>query len=358
MMKVLLTPLIFNDNADSGYYLSKNISTLLTTTNHTVAISAPTNNKFHHASFYSSPRPSSTFKSKTKEKTYTDHLFNKGALDIGFLRHDLNSILKSINDFNPDIIVTHDRLSALIAAKMTNKLCYAIVEPSIFAQKNIPSNILSGLNEILSSKGFEQVFSLNDFYKYANQMFIFGPIETSPCISDYPISRIGLSSLYTQETQERNDLFIHLGNTNIRKGKLKKIVLEAFDGAPYRVNAFIGKDYEYTKNNIHFISSKTNFLDTAKACIHDGNSYIFNTCLSLGIPQLIIANNDFVRLSLGTKAQRNGFGLCLFEDEFKMENLYEAYYRLINTSYFFENAEILKASTLSEGDLSEILQYF
>lgn len=358
-MKVLLTPLILNENTDGAYFLCKNIASLLNTTANNVAISAPINNKFHHASFFTSPKPSFSLRiSNVLENSYEDYLFNKGVTTKKFLEDDLKAVLSAINDFKPDVIVTHDRLSSIIAARLSNIPIYAIVHPSTFIYKNVSSNVLAGINEVLSNNGFEQVFNLEEFYSTADKLFVFGPVETAPFVSYLDVTRIGLQSIYPTETDTTNNIFIYLNNTRKSKRNIKKIIKESFDGAPYTVNASIGDDIEKNINNINFISPKLSLLNSASICIHDGNDYIFNNCLALGIPQLIIAGNDYLRSTNGTKAQRNHFGSCIFEEELSMETLYEAYHRMEINSSYTEAAQLIKASTLQEGDLTKILQFF
>ncbi len=358
VMKVLLTPLILNENTDESYFLCKNLVTLLSTATHTVGICATSNNNFHHASFYASSKPSSSLnKSKTDEKSYEDYLYNRNASSAKFLKKDLIAINNAIKAFKPDLIITHDRLSAIIAGKNANIPVYGIVHSSIFTYKNLSSQVLSGLNETLRNNKFEQVFSLEEFYNLADKLFVFGPLETSPFVSDKEVIRIGIENIYQPDIDKTNDIFIFLNDLDKSKRHLTKLIKEAFEGAPYKVNAYVKQKSESSTNNINFITPKLSQLYPCKLCIHDGNNYLFNQCLALGIPQLIIANNNFINISNGMKAQRNHFGLCLFEDELSMESLYEAYYHLASNNSYFKNAEILKASTLTEGDLSKILDY-
>ena len=359
MMKILITPLLLNDNMDEAYYLCKNIISVLNTANHTTAILAPTNSKFHHTSFYSSPKPSLSLRSnKNNEKSYEDYLFNKGATNPKYLKEDLKVILSTIKEFKPDVILTHDRLSSIIASKLTGIPVYAIVHSSIFTYKNISSQIITGLNEVLSANGFSQVFNLEEFYKDASRLFVFGPIETSPFVADERVVRIGLESIYPPTTETTSNVFVYLNDIDMSKRSLKKLLTETFKGAPYKVNAFIGKDYEASIENINFINSKLTSLYSSSICIHDGNGYIFNTCLACGIPQLIVSNKNFINLTNGLKAQRNRFGFCLFRDEFSMESLYEAFSRIYKNDLYKDYANIIKASSQSEGDLTKILNYF
>ena len=136
------------------------------------------------------------------------------------------------------------------------------------------------------------------------------------------------------------------------------MIMDAFVGAPYSVYAYFPKCKPETIENIHFLqSTKAELLPGSIACIHDGNDYFTNQCLARGIQQLIVTNHDYIRHSNALSAERNKFGLAIYEDELTMSKLYEQYRLLLCDDKYYYYTQAMKKITLDEGDLTNLLEY-
>lgn len=358
-MKVLLTPLITNPNSDASYFLTRNLASLFAQANYACAISAPKENHFHHGSLYPcTPISKPLFLHTTSQRSYEEHLYSLGALQENTLKKDVDHLLSVCDEYKPDVIVTIDRIAALIVSKIKHIPCYAFVNHAIYTYTSFDSRTLQGVNATLSSYHLEQVFNLKSLYISCAKRFAFGPIETQPLADDWDIVRIGVSSIYPRQKENPQGVYIHFQDIDLSQRKLQKIVREAFLGSKENIIAHIKGTHSSKEENITFSSSpKEVAIENVKVCIHDGNAYLFNQCLALGIPQLIIANHGYLRNHEGLISQRNRFGLCLYEDEFDMASLYEVYRRLCADSVYKRNAMIMQANTLQYGDLTKILYY-
>lgn len=358
-MRILITPLILYPQSSTAYYIANNLATLFTMHGHTVAISADKENHFHHVSLYPSPTCKKTISfTKLSKRNYEEWLYANGASKYKYLEEDYTCISKCISKFHPDLIITMDRISSIVLARKRKIPCWTIVHSDMYKNTYFDPNCMNGINQLLNTHNLEQEFNIKDLYAKCDKRIGFGPIDVQPFHPKDDITRIGVNSIYPPNTIRTNRVCIFFQEIHQKPNQLKKMIIDAFAGAPYSVYAYFPKCKPETIDNIHFLqSTKAELLPGSIACIHDGNDYFTNQCLARGIQQLIVTNHDYIRHSNALSAERNKFGLAIYEDELTMSKLYEQYRLLLCDDKYYYYTQAMKKITLDEGDLTKLLEY-
>jgi len=359
-MKILITPLIQHPKSDAAYYITQNLAALLNSQGHVVAISADQANAFHYASAYPAPQTKKpSLLHKKQNRSYEEWMYEHGAMDEDYLREDMESLLEIIDHFQPDRILTIDRLAAVSAGRLKNVPVDAIVNAAIYKAVIFPSSVLEEYNAFLSSYKLEQVLSLKETYAQCQHRFGFGPVETQPFTIATDVKRIGITSVYPVKKGLTNRVCVFLPDVHKPAILLRKILSDAFLGAPYAVYIWYPGCKAQKLQNIHFIAHPRADMIPGSICvIHDGNDYYMNQCIAQAIPQVIIASREYARMYNGQAVQRNGIGRYLYEEDLTMGSLYENFRTVLADDSYYDHNQEMKEKITAYGDLTEILQYW
>ena len=359
LMKILITPLITSVKADASYYMSRSLADLFMQEGHACAISADAANQFHNVSLYPCgllKKP--LFSSRPKTRSYEEWMYAKGALSHDYVIDDTEAVLEAIDQFEPDLIITIDRVAGVIAARKKNIRCWAVVNSAMYRNIAFPSQIMQGLNQALSYFRLEQEFHLRSVYARCESRIAFGITLTQPFTPEQDVTRIGLASIFPAKATRTNRLFICLDDVRLSQRTLYKAIHDAFLGAPYAVQAWYKGCRSSKEDNIQFMSApKLDLLPGSIAVIHDGNDYIFHQALALGIPQMIISGNEYLRAYNAQTLLRQDFGVVLNEENLSMSSLYETYRKLMSDDHYYDNTQWLMGRYQKEGDLNSLLPY-
>lgn len=358
-MRILITPFIEQPQSSFAYYLASNLAWLFSNTGHTVAISAEKDNHFHHVSLYPSCSSHHPFTLKSLSETnYEEWLYAHGAISEKYLLEDYDCIEEAVVQFQPDLIITIDRIAANLIARKKHIRIWSVVHSDMYMNYTYNPSVLKELNKVLTNLNMEQIFYVKEIYARSERRLGFGPIEVEPFHPNDDVTRIGITSVLPPEVVRTNRVCIFLHDLHKRPSYLKKIITEAFKGAPYSVYAWFDGSRNENIDNIHFLSTvKAEILPGSIACIHDGNTYFTNQCLARGIRQLIITDHDYIRNSNALAAERNKFGLAIFEEELSMNFLYERYRLLLSNDRYYYYTQSMKNITRNTGDLTILLNY-
>lgn len=358
-MKILITPLIVSEKADASYCLTRSLTDLFIQEGHACAVSASPGNQFHNVSLYPCgllKKP--LFSSAMKVRSYEEWMYARGAILRDYIVDDTEAILEAIEQFEPDLIITMDRIAGVIAARLKNIRCWAVVNNAMYKNASFPSRIMQGLNQALSYFRLEQEFHLRTIYARCERRISFGITLTQPFTKEQDVTRIGIPAIYPASTDRTNRLLISLGDVRLKEKTLYRAVYDAFLGAPYAVYAWHKGCRAMKEKNIQFMSApRPDLLPGSIAVIHDGNDYFFHLSLALGIPQMIVTGHEYLRSYNAQTAQRQNFGVILYEENLSMSSLYETYRKLMSDDRYYDTAQWLMEKYRKEGDLSRILAY-
>ena len=357
-MRILITPLIRIPKADASYYLTNNLSSLFQQNNHQIAISASKKNGFRYASLYECPSLRKPLFHGNQGHSYEEWLYESGASTKAYLLDDIHTISEIVDSFHPDLIITMDRIAAVMVAQLRHIRCWAVVNSAMYRRSYFPASVLKDTNAVLEAFHLDQIFDLSSLYALCERRFGFGPIEVQPFSLDSSVTRIGIESIRPLHTVKTNRVCVFIPDVRKNAHSLNRIITDAFMGAPYSVYVWYEGCHPLKTDNIHFLAKpKPELMPGSIAVIHDGNDYLCNACMARGISQVMIINHSCIRSYEGKAAERNMFGLSIHEENLTMAKLYETYRTLLSDDTYYMHTEKIRKIMNDLPDLTEILRY-
>ncbi len=356
-MKILIVPFIKTPKTDPNVYLTQNLADLFTFRNHVCAVSADPANGFRNLSVYPAASAKKPLRSELRGRTFEEYLYDNGYLEKRYLQDDLDALMDCIDQFKPDCMIIMERPAAVIAARSRKIPFYCIVHPGQYRNSPVPYKCMTALNELLYYSHQEQEFNIRTMYAFAKRRFGFMPPSLCAFPEEADVTLLGSMSTDTANTGMTNRLSIYIGENGTSTRKLRKVITEAFKGAPYAVNAFIRDTSSGNDANIRFLRG----FDLSKiagsiAVIHDGNDYIRNLCLIHGVPQVMITDHRYKRVWNGTNAARNKYGVHLYEEKLSVSSLYEIYMKMLADDEYYDQTQKLSSEMRSMSDISAIVE--
>lgn len=357
-MKILIAPLITRPKSDANYHITRTLSDLFSLNQHAVAISASRASSISTAALYDAAELKKTKFYKKDLYSYEEWMYAVGASRREYLEDDLEFLDAAIDQFRPDLIITLDRIAAVITARKRKIPCLAIVNTSIYRTATFPVKILQELNRVLSFENMEQVFRISDLYDFCEERIIFGPIEIQPMPLDADFRRFGTFTYQKDIKADPKSVYISLDAVEKKPQTLRKMIIETFSGASWPVYAFIPGIPAEKVQNIHFLAMhRDDLMREAAVCIHDGNDYACNMCTASAVVQLIITDHHYGRIANALAAKRYGFGIMSDEDELSVAALYENYRRCVSAPRYKEDALRMRDEVISLGDFEDFHRF-
>ena len=339
-MKILIAPVIDDPKTDSRRFLTENLVRLFSSAGHQTAVSCPQECGIKNIFLceYTPPQKPFIFFTPVTDRTYEEYMYFRGYLTEGYLSEDTEMLMAVIDEFKPDLVIEIERPSAVIAARLCGVRCWAFVNSAMYIGPAAASDITKGLNTVLSDYKLEQEFSLRNLYARCERRFAFGHPLTESFPASANVTRVSAAAPLFPITGRTNRVCIFLQDLSLSNRKLKKMINDAFLGAPYAVNIWHPESKAFYDRNLHYLSlPKEELIPGASALIHDGNPYYYSIAAAAGVPQMIISSHGYPRNYHAMSLQRNRSGVFLYEEELNMRSLYETYRRLLSDDSFYEN---------------------
>lgn len=337
-MKVLIVPDI--DPEKSNFLFTYRLIHLLEEKGHICIVSAPKKFSFSCTS-YDAPTP--RYKMFVEiGKSYEEWLFNSGRISLKYLRKDILSLSNCVSIEKPDLILDLGRISAQIIGRIHNIPYYSFVSSICYREKTFNKDVLSQLNTVLSENGLEQILYIYDLYSYASKRISFSSSSVQLFQESNNVERyeIPLPIEIISKSPSVSLFFLHTDKDEI---KLKRLIIETFLNAPYKVEAYIPDIDEDVSKNIHFLEEpKLDSLSSNNVVIHDGEFYLYHACITLGIPQIIINTGTPEAVYESSVTRRYGFGTTINEYELSVASIYEAYRRVSSNDGYKKRAELAR----------------
>lgn len=356
-MKILILPDTSHTAENSCRLLAASLANALSLRQHTIACVLPEKQVFFDCIRFPSPAsPTHLFNRVYVQKPSMEEDYDRlGATKYRWLKADLTAIANAIHEFQPDLLIDCGRIAAPIAAALTNVPCWSFITAASFKNRRFNARSLSDVNRLLSEVKVEQILRLTDLYHHSTTLFTFGTTASQP-FQDHPgLKRYGSMS-HNLDPVTGKDLCIFLAETSIPHARLLNMTRKAFAGAGYQVKIYLPKTKAHTEGNLIYVNHvDEHFMDGARACVSDGNLWIYNLASTLAIPQCIIANNGWQRSRTATAVQRMGIGIARLDLDLSMELLYESYRVILSHDRFQENALRQAASLRKMPDITQMV---
>lgn len=355
-MKILIIPNITQPHSDAAYQLCSSLITILRP-EHTIAISASKENHFHHVSLYDCPSLSRKVLFSDKDQSYETYLYRTGAASLAYLRKDISAIQYAVDHFEPNVILTMDRIAAIPAALQRNIPIISFVHSSIYTKNNVPVSSLKGINAFLNENNMEQILHLRDLYRLCTYRIGFGISSFHPYPKSENVTRIGSMSFLAPSKVKENDICIYLAHVPFFHIHLRHIIEETFIGAQYTVHVCYPGCKSETKGNIHYMKfPKTSFLLKSSICIHNGDDYISNICETFAIPQIIYTDHCCIHRFNGFAVRRNKAGFLFSENQLSLKTMYESYRLCMTDDELRNSLADISTAIFEEGNLLSIIK--
>ena len=352
----MILPSLAVSDCGSAVLIARQIAAMLKTEGIDTGICADRKSKFSGIAFFEAPSPASLRLGRTGT-TAEEYLRGRNVLSASYLNKDYRAVCKAIEEYSPDLLIEIERPSAIAAAAVYELPVFSVVSGGTFRFRSFRADTLNGLNAFLNDLGLEQVLHLRELYRFS-QCFAFGPAEFLPPFPGVRTASFGISAIAPVSMPHDRALSIAFCETGISARRMRQIISDAFQGAPYDVFIHDSTQHPGKNGNLHFQNlQRTNTINGSRVCVHDGSDALTQYCAALGIPQIILYDDSYQRAWNAACLQRSGAGLIMHEGELCMERLYELYRQILADSRFFEEAKRLQEDVYDRGDAANMLAY-
>jgi ribosomal protein L30E len=362
-MKILFTPLITRLKIDESHERIKALSEECMKRGHSVALCINENcnySKIKGTSTYKSPLPKNWKSSRMKKKTgkdskskdwfyfvesmhsFSDALKIMGAVSTKHYKKDVESIIKAIDMFNPDIVYSDLRPAAVsaslirgipIASTITYPLCeylskdqYAIEIINIFNKKNnIPK--YNSICDFIDKSDLKFVPSIYELEPLAGKSIIF----SGPFVKPKPVKKLKPSK----------KIIIKIRSMN--QDILLKETIQTFKNSNYKVILVSSKLEESDYGNISVrksINMKKQLADTTVFINNGENKDIVNAIMT-DTPQIVVKCNVYFLKYNGYSIQINNAGLFIDKSDFNKNKLPGLVDKIMSKEKYMKNTKRL-----------------
>ncbi len=353
-MRILIVPLITSPRHDAAYYLTRSMIAAFVQKRHAVAVSTSIDNGFRNISLYPETKVHKPlFPHKEDNASYEGMLCRKGAGSVKYLQKDLDTVYEIIDHFHPDLIISIDRIAAIVAAKAREIPCWTTVCSAAYRNVDV-KEAMAGFNQILTSEGMDTAFTLKEIYDLCDLRIGFSPASVQPFKAGN-IQRLGIQSIQPLLNEPEDRICVYLGETSLSSGKLKKIMNETFANMREEVRICYPGSKLSSEGRIRYLAdTREDLLSGCTAVIHEGNAWMMNACIARGIPQIIIADHSYLRSWHGQMIERAQIGIRIQENELSSDLLTKALQQLQSTASYRENSMRLMNEAQALGDLTAL----
>lgn len=274
-----------------------------------------------------------------------------GANNRKYFEQDLLCLQKAIQDFQPDIIYSEFRLTAIVAAKLEGVTVAGSISYPTQTSYACNSKYSGEVRRFLQNKGLPQISSILDVFRWMDIKFVPSSYELEP-FSDEKVVFTGafFKPGEVEICKHPNIIVVYMGNGAITTKKVVKELISAFHNSSY--NIYIASS-DLTSRNFDNITIDKYFdfadlMPKAVAYINHGGQNSIMTGLMYGVPQIICAGKVFERKYNAESIVRLNAGVSLQMKEFTSKTLRSA----VQT---FENNNKYKANALRAGKTIETL---
>lgn len=354
-MKILIVPFICTSRTDSAYHLSENMASILRNS-HVVGFCTQKENRFHHVSLYESPAPKKKTITAGKDSSFETWLSNQGGTSLAWLKQDHNAIDQAVHQFQPDLIITINRIAAVPVALQYGIPIISVVHSTMYQKCEGPASIIHDINAYLCEADTRQILRLKDLYQMCDVRLGFGTMKTDPFPLDCGITRIGMMTLSHLTIHNSGTVCAFFTQLPCSQSKLRRIISDTFKGAPYDVYACWPGCTPDTDMNIHYLKEpKESLLQKASVCIHGGSAFFTNICHCFAIPQIILYSTSCIARYNALSIRRVHSGIPLSIHKTDVRTLYEAYRQCIINEELHSILKDLSNTFLEEKDLYAIM---
>jgi UDP:flavonoid glycosyltransferase YjiC (YdhE family) len=282
-----------------------------------------------------------------------------GATQRRFFPRDVAVLRQAIRAFQPDVVITEHRLSAIVAARLERVAVAADysypLQPSFAAS---PEHT-AGVRAYLQENGLPAVHSALELFDWADLKFVASSYDLEP-IDGENVIHVGPlqpAAPPAGACQPRDRIIAYVGTGVLSPRRLWRVLTAAFDGTPFEVYVASQHLAPCDRGKFH-VQPHFDFdalLPRAVAYLHHGGQNSVMKGLMHGVPQLIVSGTHFERSYNADAVVRLQTGVKLAPDQFTPEQVKSWINRFASDPTYRAKARAAGQDLLKLGGAAEVL---
>lgn len=283
-----------------------------------------------------------------------------GATHRWFFGRDVEVVRQAIQAFQPDVVITEHRISAIVAARIERVAVaadYGYPLQPFFASSPERS---AGVRAYLHQHGLPAVHSAPELFDWADLKFVVSsydlePIDGKNVIHVGPLQPVAPPPAGAPGPRDR--IVAYVGTGALSPGRALRVLTEAFEGTPFQVYLASQQLAPLQRGTIH-VQPYFDFdalLPGAVVSIHHGGQNSLMKALIHGVPQLIVSGGHFERGYNADSVVRLQAGVKLDPGQFTPEQVKSWVNRFASDPSYGEKARVAGQELLKLGGAAEVL---
>jgi UDP:flavonoid glycosyltransferase YjiC (YdhE family) len=282
-----------------------------------------------------------------------------GATARRFFARDVEALRQAIRTFQPDVVITMQRIAAIVAARLERVAIAAdygyALQPSFASSPECSA----GVRAYLQENGLPTVHSALEIFDWADIKFVASSYDLEP-INGENVIHVGpllppAPPVYTSEPRDR--IIAYVGTGVLSPSRVLRVLRDAFDGTPFEVYLASQQLTPFHRGRLH-VQPFFDFdalLPGAVVSIHHGGQNSVMKSLIHGVPQLIVSGRHFERSYNADSVVRLQAGVKLDPGQFTPEQVKSWVSRFAADPAYREKARAAGQDLLKLGGAAQVL---
>jgi len=282
-----------------------------------------------------------------------------GATASRFFARDVEVVRQAIRAFQPDVVITEHRISAIVAARLER--VPVVADYSYPLQPSFASSpeCSAGVRAYLQQNGLPAVHSALELFDWSEIKFVASSYELEP-INGENVIHVGpfqSAAPPVGASEPRDRIIAYAGTGVISARRLLRVLTDAFDGTSFQVYLASEQLAPFERGTLH-VQPYFDFdalLPGAVASIHHGGQNSVMKGLIHGVPQLIVSGSHFERSYNADSVVRLQVGVKLDPGQLTPEQVKSWVNRFASDPAYRQKARAAGQDLLKLGGAAEVI---
>lgn len=294
-----------------------------------------------------------------KIRSFDEILYLTGAISKRYFAEQINTIRRTIREYQPDYVYSEFNVAAIVAAKMEKVSCLADYSYPVQHEFAHNRKYAKGVNAFLRQNDLPKIESVLQIFEWADKLIVpsherLEPIQKENLIFTGPFGK----RKTINPSENRNKILAYMGNGCISSVKLQKVMMEC---AKYLEQEFYiavpgSKTMEHKNLHIGPWFDFNEMMDDALVYIHHGGQNGCMAALITGTPQIICSGEMFERKYNAESMCKVGAGILLAQREFTAERIIACVNEIDKNETYRENARKMGLELRELGGTNRIVE--
>ena len=282
-----------------------------------------------------------------------------GATNRRFFSRDVEVVRQAIRAFQPNVVITEHRISAIVAARLEGVAVAADYSYPLQPSFACSPKHGAGVRAYLHENSLPAVHSVLELFDWADIKFVASSYELEP-IDGANVIHVGPlqpAAPPASASEPRDRIIAYVGTGVISPRRLLHVLTDAFDGTPFQVYLASQQLAPLHRGRLH-VQPYFDFdalLPGAVVSIHHGGQNSVMKGLMHGVPQLIVPGRHFERSYNADSVVRLQAGVKLEPDQFTPERVKSWVNRFASDPAYRKNALAAGQSLLKLGGAAAVV---